>query len=391
MFYMEFEKLRFYPLFMKNRKGKMMKKQNQYLLLVTIITAIFILFENVCIGQARDDEIIYYNNPDIISNRLADQNNTSNESRIELQKGTELVFASVEEAKKHLTKKDEFINSLGPFDRSARLKTDKPVSEKEFLEYVANQVQSWTVGEKVRIRAVFKSITNRLGDFNLNLPQKILLIKTTGAEEGGAAYCRSSAIVLSQKMLIGQNAGLEKLLIHELCHILLSDNPKLKESLCRAINFKRCNDIKLPEKLREVRLTNPDGLKNDHYVEVKYNNSVIQVVPIIYSSSPKYDVTKGGEFFRYLRINLLVLEKENGMWRYKRDDNGEPVLLELQAVPDYFNKIGSNTNYVIHPEEIIAENFVLVVQGTQPVKSKWVIEKMRKLLRNQVDSEVGIN
>lgn len=342
-------------------------------------------------GQAQDDEIVYYNNPDIISNRLADQNDASRASGIELQKGTELVFAGVEEAKKRLTTKDVYIKSLGPFDRSARLKTDKTVSEKEFLEHVANQVRPWTVGEKVRIRAVFKSIMNRLGDYDLDLPQKILLIKTTGKEEGGAAYCRSNAIVLPQQMLIQQNAGLEKLLIHELCHILLSNNSKLKESLCRVINFKKCNDIELPEKLREVKITNPDGIKNNHYVEVEYENAVIQVVPIIYSSSPKYDVTKGGEFFRYLKINLLAIEKEDGMWRYKRDENGEPVLFELQDVPDYYNKIGSNTNYVIHPDEILAENFVLLVQGTQPVKSEWVIEKMRKLLHNKVGAGVGIN
>jgi len=256
---------------------------------------------------------------------------------------------------------------------------------------VANQVQPWTVGEKVRIESVFKSIAGRIKDFNLNFPREILLIKTTGKEEGGAAYCRSNAIVLPQKMLAGQNAGLEKLLTHELCHILLSNDPRLRESLCRAINFRKCNDIELPEKLRDVRLTNPDGVKNDHYIEVEYDFSVIQVVPIIYSSTSKYDVNKGGEFFRYLRINLLAIEKSGDKWKYKRDDGGEPILLELKDVPDYFNKIGSNTNYVIHPEEIIAENFVLVVQGTQPVKSEWVIEKMRKLLQNKVDSRVGIN
>ena len=183
-------------------------------------------------------------------------------------------------------------------------------------------------------------------------------------------------------MLIQQNAGLEKLLIHELFHILSANNPKLKEVLYEVINFKKCDDIELPEKLREIKLTNPDGIRNDHYVEVEHQKKTIQVVPILYSSAPKYDVTKGGEFFRYLKINLLVIEKEGGSWRHKRDNTGEPVLLELRDVPDYFNKIGSNTDYIIHPDEILAENFVLLVQGTQPVKSEWVIEGMRKILQS---------
>lgn len=341
-------------------------------------------------GQAGDDEIAYYNNPDIISNKFADHNVPPGESGIMLQKGTEIVFASVEEAEKILTRKDHFIKSMGPFDRSARLKTGKEVSEKKFLEHVANQVLPWTVGEKIRIEAVFKSIVGRIEDFNLNFPREIFLIKTTGKEEGGAAYCRSNAIVLPQKMLAGRNKGLEKLLIHELCHILLSNDPRLREALCRAINFKKCNDIELPEKLRDVRLTNPDCVKNDHYIEVEYDYSVIPVVPIIYSSSSKYDVTRGGEFFRYLKINLLVVEKSGDKWQYKRGDDGGPILLELENVPDYFNKIGSNTDYIIHPDEIIAENFVLVVQKTKPVKSKWVVEKMRKLLQNKVGVGLGV-
>ena len=97
-----------------------MKKQNQYLLYVLVVMVMLMLFGNLCNGQARDEEIVYYNNPDIISNRLADQNDASRASGIELQKGTELVFAGVEEAKKRLTTKDVYIKSLGPFDRSAR-------------------------------------------------------------------------------------------------------------------------------------------------------------------------------------------------------------------------------------------------------------------------------
>ncbi|MBN2180415.1 MAG: hypothetical protein JW715_00770 [Sedimentisphaerales bacterium] len=369
----------------------MMKKHNQYQLPAIIVAAIFMSFGNLCMGQARDDEIVYYNNPDIISNRLVDNNDNSQKSGIETKKDTEVVFAEVEQAKKRLTIKDDFIKSLSPFDRSARLKTDKFVSEKEFLEHLANQVQPWTVGETVRIRAIIKSIAKRFKGFDLDFPDKVYLIKTTGAEEGRAAYCRSNAIILPQQMLMQQNADLEKLLIHELCHVLLSNNSNVKESLYRVINFKKCNDIELPQKLRDVKITNPDGVKNDHYVEVKYKDAVVQVVPIIYSSSAKYNVAKGGEFFRYLRMNLLIVEKDGDKWLCKRDNAGEPVLLELQDVPDYFEKIGFNTDYVVHPDEIIAENFVLLVQGAEPVKSKWVIERMRKLLQNKVEAGVGLN
>ena len=70
---------------------------------------------------------------------------------------------------------------------------------------------------------------------------------------------------------------------------------------------------------------------------------------------------------------------------YKHDDNGEPILLNFDDVPDYYIKTGDNTRYMIHPEEILADNFVFLVQGTQPAKSEWVIEGMRQVLNKNVN------
>jgi hypothetical protein len=356
--------------YIKNRKGKMIQIQHRYSLFVLVAVATFIPIGAVCTAQTAE-------------------NTGVSESVIELQKCTVLIFAQVEEAKKRLTTKDDFIKSLSPFDRSARLKTDKFVSEEEFLKYIAEQVRPWKIDDRTNITAMFESVAGDLKDFDLNFPPKILLIKTTGREEGGAAYCRSNAIIIPQSMLVQRNVGLETILIQELFHILSANDSKFKEALYELINFKKCDDIELPEKIRDIKITNPDGVKNDHYVEVQYKDDIIQMVPVIYSSVPKYDVAKGSEFFRYLKINLLAIEKAGDRWRYKRDSNGEPVLLELLDVPDYFNKIGFNTNYVFHPEEILAKNFVLMVKGTQPVKSEWVIEGMRKLLQRDSDEIPG--
>ena len=68
-------------------------------------------------------------------------------------------------------------------------------------------------------------------------------------------------------------------------------------------------------------------------------------------------------------------------WIYKHDDNNEPVLLKFNDVPDYYKKTGANTSYVIHPEEILAENFVLLVQGIQTVQSPGAIETISQILK----------
>ncbi|MHC4527202.1 MAG: hypothetical protein ACYS29_04920 [Planctomycetota bacterium] len=304
-------------------------------------------------------------------------------STVKLQEGTQMVFAEIEEAKERLTTRDTFIETMSGFDRAARVKTDRDVSVDEFLEFIARQVRPWSDDERHRISVAAESVAGKLARFELNLPERILLVKTTGHEEGGATYTRAEAIVIPQNQLDKKDANLENLIIHELFHVLTGHNSRIKEALYEIINFKKCNEIELPDSLRETRITNPDGPLNNHYVEVQHNLQAVPVVPIIYSAADKYDVEKGGAFFRYITFRLLVMEESDGRWPYERSTDGEPILLEVKNVPDYFVKIGANTNYIIHPDEILAENFVLLVNNVQNVRSKWVIEKMEKVLLRQ--------
>ena len=44
-------------------------------------------------------------------------------------------------------------------------------------------------------------------------------------------------------------------------------------------------------------------------------------------------------------------------------------------------KTGGNTGYLIHPEEALADNFALLIVGSdRPVPSPWVLEKLRSWL-----------
>ena len=371
-----------------------MKKQNKCLLFIVAIL-MFIFFGNFCKGQTRDNEIVYYNNPDIISNRFADQNNFSPESSVELQTGTRIVFVDVNDAKKILATKDEYIQSLTPYDRSLRLKTNEVVSEEEFLKHTSDQAMAWSVYDKTRLKRIIESIANKVKHLELNLPPTILMVKTTGKDEGGAAYCRRNAIILPQNMLAQRNTmfrggdRLEGIFIHELFHIYMGYNPKLDEKFYGIVNFKKCNPVELPEELGKIEITNPDVPKNEYYIELLYGDGVINVMPII--TVPKYDYETGGEFFRHLNTHLLAVEKADDKWQYKRDDNGEPVIFELNDLPNYQRETGDNTSYVIHPEEILAENFVLLVQKSNNVTSRWVIEEMEELFRKEAAQGYGIN
>ncbi len=61
--------------------------------------------------------------------------------------------------------------------------------------------------------------------------------------------------------------------------------------------------------------------------------------------------------------------------------DGQPVLLDPQAVPGYHEQIGRNTKYIIHPEEVLADNFVFLINGRIDLPTQQVVEHMGEVLQ----------
>lgn len=288
-------------------------------------------------------------------------------------------FADARDAAAELSRKDIFVDSLSAFDRAARKKTDQIVSEEAFLKFVAQQTLSWSREETEKITRVFRSVSNKIADLHLRLPALIQLVKTTGQEEGDAAYCRGNNIVLSVKRAGAPDRGLERLLTHELFHIWSRNNRGLRDSLYAVIGFKTCNEIAYPTEFAARKITNPDAPISAHYITVRIQERSTPVVPILFSKDAKYDTRKGGEFFAYLTFKLLVVEQHADEWGPVYE-GAKPRLLEVDAVRDFHEQIGRNTDYIIHPEEILADNFVLLVQGDRDVRTPRILEEMRRIL-----------
>src|SRR5215831_18033750 len=136
----------------------------------------------------------------------------SSKADTQLGKDRVIHFASAKEGKQILTARDDFIRGLSPFDRSARLKVDRPVSEGEFLEFVGKNVADWKTDEIEKVQGALEQLRSPLGDLALSFPATIQLIKTTGAEEGNAAYTRATAIVIPNAELSKSQSELEKLI-----------------------------------------------------------------------------------------------------------------------------------------------------------------------------------
>lgn len=297
-----------------------------------------------------------------------------------LHPGTLVRFSSVAEGRKILGRRDEYLSALSPFDRSARRKTAGAVDEKSFIRFVTGEVLAWSKEETATITRSLESVSARLAGFELGFPGEIHLVKTTGKEEGGAAYCRGNAIVLPARIASRKEKGLVRLLLHELFHILSRNQPELRDKLYRVIGFFPCGDVRLPPELEKRRLTNPDAIGSRYRMEVQVDDDLFSVVPVLYSSSEKYDEEKGGEFFRYMVFRLMAVKKVAESW-VPVLEAGKPKLFDPSDVDDFQRKIGQNTKYIIHPEEVLADNFVLLAMGRKDVRTPRILEEMARLLK----------
>ncbi|MDE2756461.1 MAG: hypothetical protein OXU26_04530 [Acidobacteriota bacterium] len=299
-----------------------------------------------------------------------------------------LLFASLEEGREILRTRDGFIRRLSPFDRSARLKTDREVSETEFLNFVAGKVIEWDSADRKRVEQAFDRIRPALGEFRLNWPENVHFVHTTGEEEGGAAYTRGKAVILPRTRLDQSPEKLAQLVAHELFHILSRHDRNIRDRLYRVIGFERCPEVELPKPLGRRRITNPDAPVNAHRIRVQQEGRQYWAIPVLYSRSDRYDPLQGGSFFKYLQFRLLLEAVEDETAAASTSAVSPTRLVEVKEVSGFFEQIGRNSSYIIHPEEILAVNFALIVTGETEFPSPEVAERIRSALRAGVDRTV---
>ena len=292
-------------------------------------------------------------------------------------------FATRQDGVDLLTADDEFARSLTRFDLQVRLQTTDQTTDQTSVDAwrksVAEQVLDWSPEEEQNVLASFKDIPAKLDSLRLPLPKEVLLILTTGKEEAGAAYTRANAIILPKAVVQRQRDQLESLLLHELFHVLSRNSRDVRRELYRIIGFELVDPIELPPQLRDRKMTNPDAPGIDCVIRLTVNGEKLTAAPIIYATPAQFDPKHGESLFKYLTVRLLVLEERDGRWQAKMMGD-QPVVLDPLKVGSFFEQIGRNTNYIMHPDEILADNFVYLAQKRQNLATPRVTEQMARVL-----------
>ena len=281
-------------------------------------------------------------------------------------------FADLATANRILGTRDDFIAALTPFERAARMVTNRDVSEREFLEFARTNVLAWTPEETNRLTRALQTVAQRLAPWQLPFPETIWLIKSTGHEEIDADYTRQNAIIQPLSMVRSLSPDI---LQHELFHVLSRANPELREKLYAVIGFHRINEVTVPAELGKRLWTNPDGVQNGWRLQVTNHNEILSVVPDLFAPA-NFTYTNVVNPFSFFR--LLEVENTGGQWRPKLTD-GHPRLLSVREVTGFTEQTGRNTRYIIHPDEILADNFVLLLNNRTNLTTPRIITEMKEL------------
>lgn len=252
------------------------------------------------------------------------------------------------EGQQVIVQQDDFIRRLSPLDRQLRLHTSEPVDTARFLEHAKVQVVEWTPQHLNILRGAVELVQLRLreAEIDLDLPQEIAVVLTTGLEEGmnrPVAYVRGTSIFLNRMALA---VDLPHTVAHELFHVYTGTHDDKRAQLYKLIGFEKESNYRLPADLEARRITNPDQMYFDQKVEVEYRDKKSWFIPVMLAAGAGSE----GDFYDHLDVRWATL------------DRTPPLLLRTQELTGLYAKIGHNSAYVLGPEEILAENFALAIE-----------------------------
>jgi hypothetical protein len=312
--------------------------------------------------------------------------------------GTQVMAAAQDHGQALLTSEDAFVEAQSRFDRQARVNLTydiAPVTLPMYFDYVSSQVLPWSPAEIGDLQKIIVDIAHSLLPLNVPFPPVVILVKTTGLEEGYAAYTRKdNVIVLPENMVASLQAStgfndplhpgtstayLQAVVTHELFHILSKNNPVVRARLYGLVNYRVMgNTIVLPEVpwgptgalLTDLKITNPDTPALDVYINMlvpatpggeEGSSLTRSLLPILLASGPY----QGGIFFNYLQwLFMAVQQNDEGVWTPLVNGAGIPLIYDsTPLVPQYLSLVGRNfTSEIFHPDEILAQSFVLIAQ-----------------------------
>lgn len=267
---------------------------------------------------------------------------------------------------------------------------DKATLLKDYKLHLQNSVMEWSDLEKSFVGNVMEKAFELVNAINPGIfPKEIIMVKSNMNHYGeGVFYTRENSIVIPLNTVQNQDsADFLKTMIHEVFHIYARYEPEVKRKLYERIGYRKVEAPVIPEILKKRILLNPDGVDYNYAIRIKRKSTEqeITAMPIIFSKYLSFMPNKTG-FFNYLEFSLF--EVADGEIQVTK--NGESTV-RIKNVTEFYEQIGTNTQYIIHPDEVLADNFVIMCLSNDDKKvlEQLNIRPVGEELINDIKAIVG--
>lgn len=259
-------------------------------------------------------------------------------------------FASADEGKELLLSNDTYYNRLNRNDISYRLQK-KGGTVEELKLFAASQIKDFTEEEMTLVNEIVEWFLLMCKENGYNLPpmDEIVFVRSTLYDEFGASgYSTSMQIYLGDELFLRLKGNDEQAkikfkhtLIHEMFHCMTRSNPDFRAAMYSIIKFKvEEKEYEFPEEISSCILHNPDVDHMNSHAAFTVNGKKTECAMICMCSP--YE--KEGEGLSEVMIGFVPV-----------DDLA--TLYSLNDISDFWDVVGKNTDYILDPEEIMANNF----------------------------------
>jgi hypothetical protein len=267
---------------------------------------------------------------------------------------TSFEFLDQPRAAEVLSANDDYLMATADLERQAKARSAKPVSQEAYAKIMGATAKDWSTADRARIEAALPALEKFINQLAWEAPATLQFIRADAALEDNLPHTRGTAIVLPDSVFSMPRYAFMSMLAHEMFHILTRHNEKFKELSYQHLGFERCETVRLHSKIEQLKITNPDTPVSQHTIAAKYKGRDVHALAFISFETPSIDTTTG--FIDKLAVRWLIVQREKNLCSLDADNlnNHSVAPQDLQGL---IEKIGKNTDYLFHAEEILAENF----------------------------------
>lgn len=299
-------------------------------------------------------------------------------------RGSVVRFASVAEGRTALGADDTWVRATGSLQRALLMGVPAghgdAAGRDAFRAFQSAAVLAWTPERRQRFARALEAVAPRFNALGITLPPEVLLVSSSGRESDETPHTRGAAVVFP----IGHDPQPYtdvELVAHELWHVVSRYQAGLRTRLYATLGFSPAAPLEWPAAWASLREANPDAPHHEHLMWVTLAGRPVALMPVVVvvaggAAAPG----QAGLVEPQSQTRLIeVIPGSGGQPTRAVLSKGVPVWHAPAAVPEYLKNLGGNSDYIVHPEETLAENIMFLVSG-RPVPNPQLLQRIAGVL-----------